>query len=187
LYVDAGAPGRAIVGSFVLVSGDAFGAGLGVLAGIFLAIGAAELLPEAHSETSAGRIWLTIAGVALVFVVSAWPGCNMTSVLGLWIVLALLVVTALYVVYAYNRLVRLRVNVDNAWSQIDVQLRRRYDLIEPRGEREGLRRPRAGGLRRGHAGAEPGAGASGVAIRPTPRTRSPPRCGSCGGGRELRT
>src|SRR5207302_6563613 len=26
-------------------------------------------------------------------------------------------------------LVRLRVNVDNAWSQIDVQLRRRYDLI----------------------------------------------------------
>jgi LemA protein len=53
----------------------------------------------------------------------------MTSVLGIWIVLGLLVVAALYVVYAYNRLVRLRVNVDNAWSQIDVQLRRRYDLI----------------------------------------------------------
>jgi LemA protein len=53
----------------------------------------------------------------------------MTSVLGLWIVLGLLVVAALYGVYAYNRLVRLRVNVDNAWSQIDVQLRRRYDLI----------------------------------------------------------
>jgi LemA protein len=50
-------------------------------------------------------------------------------VLGIWIVLGLLVVAALYVVYAYNRLVRLRVNVDNAWSQIDVQLRRRYDLI----------------------------------------------------------
>jgi LemA protein len=50
-------------------------------------------------------------------------------VLGLWIVLGLVALVALYCVYAYNRLVRLRVNVDNAWSQIDVQLRRRYDLI----------------------------------------------------------
>jgi LemA protein len=50
-------------------------------------------------------------------------------VLGLWIVLGIVVLVALYGVYAYNRLVRLRVNVDNAWSQIDVQLRRRYDLI----------------------------------------------------------
>jgi LemA protein len=32
-------------------------------------------------------------------------------------------------VFAYNRLVRARVRVQNAWSQIDVQLRRRYDLI----------------------------------------------------------
>jgi LemA protein len=29
----------------------------------------------------------------------------------------------------YNRLVRARVRVDNGWSQIDVQLKRRYDLI----------------------------------------------------------
>ncbi|MGH2373948.1 MAG: LemA family protein, partial [bacterium] len=29
----------------------------------------------------------------------------------------------------YNRLVVLRNRIDNAWSQIDVQLRRRYDLI----------------------------------------------------------
>ena len=29
----------------------------------------------------------------------------------------------------YNRLVKLRNRVDNAWSQVDVQLRRRYDLI----------------------------------------------------------
>ncbi|MFL6031720.1 MAG: LemA family protein, partial [Rubrobacteraceae bacterium] len=29
----------------------------------------------------------------------------------------------------YNRLVQLRNMVDNAWSQVDVQLRRRYDLI----------------------------------------------------------
>ncbi len=29
----------------------------------------------------------------------------------------------------YNRLVRLRNRTDNAWSQVDVQLKRRYDLI----------------------------------------------------------
>lgn len=32
-------------------------------------------------------------------------------------------------VFAYNRLVQLRNRVDNAWSQVDVQLKRRYDLI----------------------------------------------------------
>jgi len=50
-------------------------------------------------------------------------------VLAVWIVVGVVVLAVLWVVYAYNRLVRLRVNVDNAWSQIDVQLRRRYDLI----------------------------------------------------------
>ncbi len=38
-------------------------------------------------------------------------------------------VLAVLVVALYNRLVVLRNRVDNAWSQIDVQLRRRYDLI----------------------------------------------------------
>jgi LemA protein len=38
-------------------------------------------------------------------------------------------VVAVFVVSIYNRLVTLRSRVDNAWSQIDVQLRRRYDLI----------------------------------------------------------
>ncbi len=33
------------------------------------------------------------------------------------------------VVLVYNRLVRLRNLTENAWSQVDVQLRRRYDLI----------------------------------------------------------
>ena len=47
----------------------------------------------------------------------------------LWVLLGLVVVLALYAVYLYNRLVTLRVRTDNAWSQIDVQLRRRYDLI----------------------------------------------------------
>jgi LemA protein len=47
----------------------------------------------------------------------------------LWIVLGVVVLLLLFVVFAYNGLVRLRNRIDNAWSQIDVQLRRRYDLI----------------------------------------------------------
>jgi LemA protein len=48
-----------------------------------------------------------------------------------WIVVAIVVAVALAlaVVLLYNRLVRLRNRVENAWSQVDVQLRRRYDLI----------------------------------------------------------
>jgi LemA protein len=38
-------------------------------------------------------------------------------------------VVALWFVFTYNGLVRLRNQVKNAWSQIDVQLKRRYDLI----------------------------------------------------------
>ncbi len=34
-----------------------------------------------------------------------------------------------YSIITYNKLVKLRENVDNAWSQIDVQLKRRFDLI----------------------------------------------------------
>ena len=49
--------------------------------------------------------------------------------LAVWIVVGVVVLAVLWAVYSYNRLVRFRVNVDNAWSQIDVQLRRRYDLI----------------------------------------------------------
>jgi LemA protein len=49
--------------------------------------------------------------------------------LWLWVLLGVLVVVVLYAVLTFNRLVRLRNRVDNAWSQIDVQLRRRYDLI----------------------------------------------------------
>jgi LemA protein len=46
-----------------------------------------------------------------------------------WISVAALAVVALAVVLVYNRLVRLRNRVENAWAQVDVQLRRRYDLI----------------------------------------------------------
>jgi len=50
-------------------------------------------------------------------------------VIAVWIVVGIVALVLLYGVYAYNRLVRLRVRAGNAWSQIDVQLRRRYDLI----------------------------------------------------------
>jgi LemA protein len=41
----------------------------------------------------------------------------------------LVVVIGLAVVAMYNRLIVLRNRVDNAWAQIEVQLKRRYDLI----------------------------------------------------------
>ena len=45
------------------------------------------------------------------------------------VILAILVVTALALVAVYNSLVSKRVRCREAWSQIDVQLKRRYDLI----------------------------------------------------------
>jgi LemA protein len=45
------------------------------------------------------------------------------------VVLAVVVVLLVVSVLIYNGLVRRRNQVDNAWSQIDVQLKRRYDLI----------------------------------------------------------
>ena len=47
----------------------------------------------------------------------------------LWIVLILVALLLLGGIWIYNRLVKLRARVNNGWSQIDVQLRRRYDLI----------------------------------------------------------
>ncbi len=46
-----------------------------------------------------------------------------------WIVLGVLAAIILYVVVIYNGLIALRNRVKNAFSQIDVQLQRRYDLI----------------------------------------------------------
>jgi len=47
----------------------------------------------------------------------------------LWIVLAVIAAIALFLIATYNRLVTLRQRVREAWSDIDVQLKRRYDLI----------------------------------------------------------
>jgi LemA protein len=45
------------------------------------------------------------------------------------IIVVVLVLLALYVIVSYNGLVSLRNRIENAWAQIDVQLKRRYDLI----------------------------------------------------------
>jgi LemA protein len=46
-----------------------------------------------------------------------------------WVILGIVVVIALWAVGIYNGLIRLKNRVDEAWSDIDVQLKRRYDLI----------------------------------------------------------
>ena len=45
------------------------------------------------------------------------------------VIVAVAALLALFLVTIYNALVRLRNQVSNAWSQIDVQLKRRHDLI----------------------------------------------------------
>ena len=47
----------------------------------------------------------------------------------LWIVIGIVVVLLIAAVLLYNRLVSSRNRVENAWAQVDVQLKRRYDLI----------------------------------------------------------
>ena len=47
----------------------------------------------------------------------------------LLVVLGIVVLAAVFVVALYNGLVQRRLRVDEAWSQIDVQLKRRHDLI----------------------------------------------------------
>ena len=49
--------------------------------------------------------------------------------LAIWIILAVVVVLIIAVIGMYNGLVTLRVRVDEAWSDINVQLKRRLDLI----------------------------------------------------------
>ncbi len=53
----------------------------------------------------------------------------MGGLIGVAVLLGLVVLAVLFFIGIYNRLVRLRNEVRNAWSQIDVQLKRRHDLI----------------------------------------------------------
>lgn len=48
---------------------------------------------------------------------------------GLVVIIGVIAFAGIVLVSLYNALVRLRRRVDNGWSQIDVQLKRRYDLI----------------------------------------------------------
>lgn len=47
----------------------------------------------------------------------------------IWVFLAIVILLVLWFIATYNTLVRMRFNVKNAWAQVDVQLKRRYDLI----------------------------------------------------------
>ena len=47
----------------------------------------------------------------------------------LWIILGIIALLVIALILLYNRLVTLRNRVENAWAQVDVQLKRRYDLI----------------------------------------------------------
>jgi LemA protein len=50
----------------------------------------------------------------------------------MWVIIAIAILVVLFILFVigiYNALIRLRNQVDNAWSQIDVQLKRRHDLI----------------------------------------------------------
>ena len=49
--------------------------------------------------------------------------------IAIWIILAIIVVIVLFLWVAYNSLVTLKIRVDEAWSDITVQLKRRLDLI----------------------------------------------------------
>lgn len=46
-----------------------------------------------------------------------------------WIITVIVVLFVLVIIALYNRFIVLRNRIDNAWAQIDVQLKRRYDLI----------------------------------------------------------
>ncbi|MEI7498395.1 MAG: LemA family protein [Candidatus Falkowbacteria bacterium] len=47
----------------------------------------------------------------------------------LWVLIAIIAVAAIALIAVYNGLIRLKNRVDEAWSDIDVQLKRRHDLI----------------------------------------------------------
>lgn len=47
----------------------------------------------------------------------------------MWVIVGLVILAVIVVIGMYNSLVRLKVQADNAWADIDVQLKRRYDLI----------------------------------------------------------
>ena len=49
--------------------------------------------------------------------------------MSLWIILAIVVILVIWIIGMYNGLVKLKIKVDNSWSDIRVYLKKRYDLI----------------------------------------------------------
>lgn len=49
--------------------------------------------------------------------------------MGIWIILGIIVIILITIVTIYNRLIRLRNTVKSSWSDIDVQCKKRFDLI----------------------------------------------------------
>jgi LemA protein len=84
--------------------------------------------------------------------------------MGWWIVLGIVVVVVLWLVFTYNSLVTLRNRTQEAWSEIDVELKRRHDLIpnliqtvqgymqHERGTLEAVTNARAGAVAAGATG-----------------------------------
>src|SRR5260370_26382514 len=78
--------------------------------------------------------------------------------MGTWIVIAIVVLVVLWLVFTYNGLVTARNRTQEAWSEIDVELKRRHDLIpnlvntvqgymgHERGTLEAVTHPRAGAV-----------------------------------------
>jgi len=62
-----------------------------------------------------------------------WRRCRpirtMHGMLVVYIAIAVVVLLIVWVIVTYNRLVRLRNRTQNAWAQIDVQLKKRHDLV----------------------------------------------------------
>ena len=47
----------------------------------------------------------------------------------IWVLIAIFLLLLIYLMSIYNRMIQLKNRVENSWSQIDVQLQRRYELI----------------------------------------------------------
>lgn len=84
--------------------------------------------------------------------------------MGWWIVIAIVVLVLIWLVFTYNGLVTLRNRTQEAWSEIDVELKRRHDLIpnlvqtvqgymgHERGTLEAVTNARAGAVAAGASG-----------------------------------
>ena len=46
-----------------------------------------------------------------------------------WVIIALIVIIVLWFIALYNRFVVLRNRIEGSWAQVDVQLKKRYDLV----------------------------------------------------------